>query len=254
LSVLPDTHPTATVYVDESGWTSRERFLAVGALKVRDHVALERRLRAYRRESEYDGRLRWASLGSAGARELAVARRALRFVCTNIGCDFACAVVDRHTTDIPAVYGSEWEAYNRLAARAIGDALDDVEIATVIADRFDAPATHDVEAPVRRTSNDRTRRLAVVGVHQAPSACFDGIQVTDLLLGAVVYQLRQTHVPTGSGGARMRLSLEVMQQHYGVRQFLSAGPGTLEMNHLKITLLPVPRRGRGNRGGRRRRP
>lgn len=223
----------------------------MGALKLSNPSAIERRLRAYRREGKFDGRLRWASLGAASGAELAVARRALELICTDVQCDFACALLDRMTTDIPAVYSDEWQAYNRLAARAIGDVLDGEEVSAVVADRFDAPASHEIENPVRRIVNDRKRRLAVVGMQRVPSVGAEGLQLADLLLGAVTYQVRDTHAPLRESGPRMSLSLEVMQKHYQQLSYLRRGPGSLEMNHLRITMFPLPARGRGRRGGRR---
>lgn len=249
---LPESHPTSLVFLDESGWTAKERFLAVGALKLRDPNRIERQLSAYRRDAKFSGRLRWASLATAGEAELIVARRALQLICTDVECDFACAILDRATSDIKGIYGNVWEAYSRLATRALGDVLDSQEVAAVIADRFDSPRSHQFEKPVTRMVNDRKGRLALTGIQQAASGSVEGLQLTDLLLGAITYQVRETHVPGGAVGARMQLSLEVMQRHYQQRSYLRQGPGQLEINHLRITVLPLPRRGRGKRGGRRR--
>lgn len=250
MASLPTDHPTSLVFVDETGWTAQDRFFGVGALKLRDPVGIERRLAQYRREAGFDTRLRWASLGRASDAELAVASRALQLVCTDTNAEFACALIDRNTTDL--VHGDVWQAYNRLAARAIGDVLDHEEIATVIVDRFDAPRSHSLEDPVRRTVNDRKGRLAVARLQQVASIAVPGVQLTDLLLGAITYQVRETHEPLKEPGLRMKLSLQVMQEHYGQTSYLKRGPGHLAMNRLQITVLTPGTRGRGTRGGRRR--
>ena len=223
--------------------------MAVGALKVRDPAALERQVRAFARDARYEGRLRWAELATAGKQELIVARRALHLACTSVDCAFACAVIDRSTTDVDALYGSVWQAYNRLAARAIGDVLDHQEVAGVVADRFDAPRGHLVEDPIRGTVNDGKKRLAMSPMQQVASGSVLGVQLADLVLGAVTYQIRETHDPRGEAGPRMALSREVMQEHYQQTSFLRRGPGRLEINRLDITVFPLPRRDRGTRGG-----
>lgn len=160
-------------------------------------------------------------------------------------------MLDRTTTDIAGVYGDVWQAYNRLAARAIADLLDETEVSSAIADRFDSPSRHDVEGPIIATVNDRKRRLALATMQQVSSEQVDGLQAVDLLLGSITYQVRETHSPTHAEGPRMEISREVMQEHYGLTSYLQRGPGQLEMNRLRITLLPLPKRSRGRRGGTR---
>lgn len=248
---LPANHPVSTVYVDETGWASGARFFGIGALKLRnpDHVAA--RMRHIRTAAGHTGRLRWADIERASEQALEATQRALRFICSDLDSDFACVFLDRKRLHVES-HGGVFQTYNRLAARALAEVLDDVEISGAILDRFDAPNDHAVEEPVRIIVNDTAGRLALSTVQRVASDGVDALQLCDLLLGAITYQVREAHEGfAGVKSVRRRLSLRVLTRHYGLTSYVGQGPGRLERNNLTVVQLPFGTTQRGRRAGRR---
>lgn len=237
-TTLPTDHPTALVYLDETGWVSRDRFLGVGALKIADPHDLRRRLTSLRSQHGSQAQLHWAQVPKSGPQMQALVESALRLVCEDVDCYFACAIVDREKVDFNMTYGTVWQAYVRLASRALRDLLTGDEIYAVIADRFDCPPGFDPEGAIRSTVNDAEGRLAIAGVQRVGSAGVDGLQLADILLGAITYQVRQANDRTDGDPIREAVSVKVMTEFYGQKTYVGQGPGRLEINRLTVLAEP----------------
>src|ERR1044072_4119817 len=65
--VLPTSHPTAVIYLDESGVIKTDRFFGIGCLKVVDDAQLQRFLREHRQRLECFEEIHWAKFDKAKA-------------------------------------------------------------------------------------------------------------------------------------------------------------------------------------------
>lgn len=248
---LSELHPTATVYLDESGVIKADRFFGIGCLKVIDGPQLTRALRRHRQILECNAEIHWshfdkATSRSGGAFELATA--ALDTFFELDGVSFCCTLADRENGDLPRSYGTAWTAYEGLSIRALDASIGDLELVTVLADHADTPKGIRFEENVKADFNEERGRLAITTVTRLHSHAVDGLQLTDLLLGAAMFDFRQG--PTRGGLAddsqKGRLSAQLLD-HCGVPSFR---PGGKELaGKIKVEMRKRRRGRRGRRGG-----
>jgi hypothetical protein len=65
------------------------------------------------------------------------------------------------------------------------------EVLVVLADDYFSPDGTDLEITIKKFINDHYKRFVVAGVCQINSKCSDILQLTDLLLGAIAYDLKK---------------------------------------------------------------
>ena len=251
IEVLSVAHPTATIYLDESGVVKTDRFFGIGCLKVVDGPRFTRALRRHRQVLECEEELHWSRLDKAASRSgrtFELARAALETFFELDGVSFYCTVADRENGDLPKSYRTSWEAYEALAIRAIDSAVDGQELVSVLADHADTPRSVHFEESVRAGLNRKRGRLAVTTLTRVHSHAVDGLQLTDLLLGAAMFDFRQGATRGGlrTDTQKARLSTQLLD-HCGVPTFRPAGK-RIE-GKIRVEMQRRRRTRRGRRGG-----
>jgi hypothetical protein len=206
-SRLPPDHPTALIFLDETGVVQkRDPFFGIGLLKVRDPAALLRGVQIIRDRLEFHEEIHWASLDKAGRRgrdrRLQVALEVMDLVFDTADARFCCQIADRQHGDLTAKFSGQEHAdemaYEWLASRVIREVIEPDEIVSVIADKRSTSPKVKFEAAVAQSINQAEDRLAVASVCRVDSRSTDGLQLVDLLLGAAALDLRQGRTTTGS--------------------------------------------------------
>jgi hypothetical protein len=250
-AALGEEHPTAIVYLDESGVIKTDRFFGIGCLKAVDGPALTRALRRHRQVLECMQELHWSRFDKAMSRndrsfELAFAAMDTFFELD--GVSFCCMLADRKNGDLTKSYRSSWHAFEGLSSHALGAAIVDDELVSVIADHVDTPRHVRFEEGVKATVNEEKERLAVATVTRAHSHAIDGLQLTDLLLGAAMFDFRQGALrgsldPNSQKG---RLCSHLLDR-CGIPSFRPRGNEVA--GKMKVELRPRRRTRRRRRGG-----
>ncbi len=83
-----------------------------------------------------------------------------------------------------------WEAYESISVRVLESAIPDNEILIVLADYITTPKNIRFEVNVKRKINEKLKRLAVAGVCRFDSKSNDLLQIADLIVGAISYDLK----------------------------------------------------------------
>ena len=104
--------------------------------------------------------------------------------------EFFCFVADRLTADPVERFGTQWDAYGKLAEQLVHAITAPDEILTVLADNYSTPSDVRFESTLRRTANGRMGRLAVASVVRLDSRTTDGLQLVDLLTSSVAFEFR----------------------------------------------------------------
>lgn len=183
---LHESHPTSVAFFDETGAIASDRFFTVGLLRVDDHAALLKDVKALRKRRRFWDEFKWSGITGANQRayceliDLLVASRA----------KFSCFVADRHVADPVARFGSTFAAYEKLATQLLIGSIRPYELTSVLADNYSAPNDRCFENSVRHECNARLHRLAVVSVVQVDSGATEGLQLVDVLTGAVGFAFR----------------------------------------------------------------
>ena len=86
--------------------------------------------------------------------------------------------------------GDPWKAYEDISIRVLKSALPSDEILIVIADYVSTPKDIRFEVSVKRRVNNELKRLAIAGVCRFDSKSNDLLQLTDLIVGSINYDLK----------------------------------------------------------------
>ncbi len=113
--------------------------------------------------------------------------------------------------------GDPWRAYEDISIRVLKSALSSDEILIVIADYVPAPKDIKFEVNVNRRVNDELKRLAIAGVCRFDSKSNDLLQLTDLLVGAINYDLKLTTGVILRGDKYKRRFLEYFKNNLGIK-------------------------------------
>lgn len=86
--------------------------------------------------------------------------------------------------------GDPWKAYEDISIRVLKSALPSDEILIVIADYVSTPKDIRFEVNIKRRVNNELKRLAIAGVCRFDSKSNDLLQLTDLIVGSINYDLK----------------------------------------------------------------
>ena len=218
---VPLTYPASVVYVDESGVVSTDRFFVASAVKVHRPGQFSRGMRALRNRRQYTGEFHFAGL-TAGK----VSRyRDLIDVVAAEDVTWAACLVDRTRHDPCREWPQRWEAQARVVAHLLCRCLKKRELVTLSMDYSHTPADVAVEDVVRDLVNDRLENLSIVTAATLDSKGCDGLQVADLIAGAVAFDARRQ---AGIGGTNEHKAkvVEHLKAAFGLDRFLGTSPRT----------------------------
>jgi hypothetical protein len=203
------------VFLDEAGFIARDRFFAVGCLKLSEPSVLLRQVQKLRdqRQAYYEIHFKNATKHS-----LPFYRAVVDLVAASDG-SFSCFVVDRDAADPIARFGSHWLAYEKLSKQLLLGTIRRRELLVVLADNYSTPDNVFFERDVRAAVNKQLKRLAVVSVCRLDSKTSDALQIADLLTSAVAHEFRQAAGMASKYNAKATLA-KYMRSQYGVKSCL----------------------------------
>jgi hypothetical protein len=211
-----DHRPTAVAFLDESGSIARDRFFAVGCLKLAEPSVLLRSVQKLRDRYHWYEEMHFKAV-TAGA--LPFYKDVVRLV-VKAEAEFSCFVADRNVHDPVARFGTSWRAYQKLAEQLIVGSIRNRELLTVLADNYSTPDDVRFEEDLRADVNERLGRLAILTVCRLDSESTDALQIVDLLTSAVTFEFRQAAGIASRTNTKAQLAAHVRSE-YGVTSFLS---------------------------------
>jgi hypothetical protein len=117
--------------------------------------------------------------------------------------------------------GDPWKAYEKISIRLLSSNLFDNEILIVIADYVTSPPEVKYEVNVKRLVNEEKNRLAIAGVCRIDSKANDLLQLVDLFIGAINYDLKLETGLTLRGDRFKRRLSQYFKQSLGAKDLLS---------------------------------
>jgi hypothetical protein len=213
---LADDHPTALAFLDEAGFIARDRFFAVGCLKLPEPCILLRKVQKLRDQMQRYHEIHFTDVTN---RSVPFYEAVVDLVAESDG-SFSCFVADREKHDPVARFGSHWLAYERLAKQLLLGTIRPRELLVVLADNYSTPDSVVFERDVRTAVNKRLGRLGVVSVCRLDSKSTDGLQIVDLLTSAVAFEFRQAAGMAAQTNAKANLA-EYVRAKYGVTSCLT---------------------------------
>ena len=185
---VPLGYPTSVIYMDESGSrASGSNFFVVAAAKVRNHGLFLRGVRDCRDRTGFGGEFKFSEI----TRGSLVAYYELIDHIENADLHVAACVVDRSVSNPFKYRKEEWRAHADVATQLLVGCINRRELVTVIADAITTPSGRSYEDTVRNNVNKRLGNTSVIGAACLDSRTSDGLQVADLLAGAVAFEYRR---------------------------------------------------------------
>jgi len=186
---VPQRYPTALIFVDESAVkVSAGRFFVVGAVKVRRSGQLLRAVKDIRDRHGYVEEFKFSKITRARTPVFCE----LVDVLEQSDAHIAACIVDRSNgTDPFASSEPQWVAHARVAAKLLVGIINKRELAAALIDQVTTPKGSAFDDTVRDMVNQRMRSTSLVAASCVDSACSDGVQLADLVAGAVAHQCGQ---------------------------------------------------------------
>jgi hypothetical protein len=182
----------AFAFLDETGTLGgpRDPVFAVGLLRTREPHAIQRSISRIRDQHHFYDEIKWSKVSAKKLPEL----ETILSVFFGSDATFSAFVAEKARHDVIGRFGGPFQAYEALARQLVHGTLRQRETIWVIADEYSSPPGTLFEENVRDHVNRRARwGNPVAGVCRMRSHGTDLLQLTDLLLGAVVYEHKIQH-------------------------------------------------------------
>jgi hypothetical protein len=202
-TALSVAHPTSVAFLDESGSIARDRFFAVGCLKVDEPALLTRKIQNLRDRRHWYGEIHFVEL-TRGA--LPFYKEIVDVLADLSQLRFSCFVADRSVADPIERFGDQYAAYQRLAVQLLHGNVRPHEIVAVLADNYSTPPHVRFEESIKAEVNRRLRRLAVHSVVRLDSRAADPLQLADLLVSAITFEFRASAGRASTGSPKGELA------------------------------------------------
>lgn len=189
---------TKFCFLDESGSLNNktEPYFTLGILKMSQPYYLQSQILYERTKNNFHDEIKFNKLSNSNIK---FAKIIIDSVFNTKSLNFY-----SYTTHKSSKYflehfsNNEWKAYEDITLKLMDAVLARHEMLILIADHIVTPRNIKYEVNVKKIFNNKKSRLAIAGVCRFDSKSNDLLQVTDLLIGAITYDLKiQTKLVSG---------------------------------------------------------
>jgi len=209
---------TKFCFLDETGSLSniKDSYFTIGLLKMSQPYYLQSKILYERNIRNFHDEMKFNKLSKNNI-------EFMKFVINSV---FDTRSVDfySYTTKKGSKYfldnfnGDTWKAYEAITLKLLEVALSEQEIIILIADHVTTPKEVRFEVNTKKKFNSCKRRLALAGVCRFDSKSNDLLQVADLLVGAITYDLKLS-AGTVSGSKYKTELVNLLKHNLGVDTF-----------------------------------
>ena len=203
-------------FLDETGTLGGQRdpFFAVGLLRCREPYLIQRPIQRIRDQHHFYDEIKWSQVSAKKLPEL----ETILNVFFGDDATFSAFIAEKAKHDVIGRFGGPFQAYEALARQLVHGVVRQRETLWIVADEYPSPAGTSFEENVRDYVNKRCQGRPVAGVCRMRSHGTDMLQLTDLLLGAVVYEYKSRQ-GLASYKPKLRL-LDHIKRRAGVATFI----------------------------------
>ncbi len=181
---------TKFCFLDETGTLSdqKDQYFTVGILKMSQPYYLQSRLYFERSRIRFYDEVKFNKLSK---NNLAFAKIAIDALFETKSVNFySYSIGTKSDYYLKNFDKNPWLAYEQITLKLLGAALSAHEIIVLVADYVTTPKEIRFEVDVKKHFNLANRRLALAGVCRFDSKSNDLLQLTDLLIGAITYDVK----------------------------------------------------------------
>lgn len=208
---------TKFCFLDESGSLSnpKDPFFTVGFIKCSQPYYLQSRIIYERVKRNFHDEMKFNKLSN---NNFEFAKFALDAFFSTRSLSFSSYSLDKQGDYFNREFGGNpWKAYEDISIRVLKPAIPPDQIIIVIADYMTVPNYVKFEVNVKRRINDEFKRLVVAGVCRFDSKSNDLLQLADLIVGAINYDLKLSSKVILSGDKYKRRFLEYFKEILGIK-------------------------------------
>ncbi len=180
---------TPFCFIDESGTldVKSQPYFTVGMIKCSQPYYLQRKIRYIRSKNRFWWELKFNNLNKV---KISTALEILNTLFETRSIKFASYTINKKNNYFKKEFSENpWIAYEQIAKQLLIGNLGKNEVLIVLADDITTPKNIKFEVNVKSSVNDRFKRLAIAGVCRLDSKTNDLLQLTDLLIGSINYEL-----------------------------------------------------------------
>lgn len=242
---------TSFCFLDETGLlrSERDKFFGIGIIKCKKPERIYNRIRGIRQKYNYNEEIKWSKLDTKVRFD--VAREIFNVFLTE-EVDFNCIILDKEKLDFKKHFDNNlYKVYSNfsVALMKLLIGAQSKEVLIVLADNYFSPHGENIEERIKKFTNDHYKEFVIAGVCQIDSCSSDLLQITDLILGAIVYDLKKidNKISTQFTGVYKRKFLNFLYQKLGIKGsfFIKDGHRTrnyiLSGNKLRATIFDCDR-------------
>lgn len=207
-------------FLDESGSlnSAQSPFFTIGIVKIAypqylaREISKERNRKGFYDEMHFNKTSKQSVDFSKSIINLAFADKRFRFMSYTL---------DKKGDYFQKVYeGDPWRAYEAISAKLISSTTQPFEMLTVLADHVDTPRYVNFEKAVSSSVNGKAGETVIAGITRIDSKCNDILQVADLMIGCVNYELKVvTGVAEQVSPHKMQI-VELFKENLGATTFI----------------------------------
>lgn len=216
---------TKFCFLDESGSLSnpKDQFFTVGFIKCSQPYYLQSKIIYERQKRNFHDEMHFNKLSK---NNLEFCKFVVDTFFSTRSLSFFSYSLDKQGEYFNREFGGDpWKAYESISIRVLEASISSSEIIIVNADYVSVPDNVRFEVNVKRKINEKLNRLAVAGVCRFNSKSNDLLQLADLMIGAINYDLKLATKVILSGDKYKRRFLGHFKENLGI-----AGKNFLELD------------------------
>lgn len=208
-------------FLDESGSLNnlQDPFFTVGFIKCSQPYYLQSKIIYERRKRNFYDEMKFNKLSN---NNFEFAKFVLDSFFSTRSLSFCSYSLDKQGEYFKREFGGNpWKAYEDISIRVLKCAIPQNEIDIVIADYITTPKDIRFEVNIKRKINDELKRLAIAGACRFDSKSNDLLQLADLMVGAINYDLRLSTGLILSGDKYKKRFLEHFKANLGTKSLMN---------------------------------
>lgn len=181
---------TPFVFLDETGSLNDKanRYFGLGMIKCMQPYYLDHELRLLRQKNNFYDEIKWNTISK---KKIPFIKKLIDIYFAIPGLKFSAVIINKDNIDFKTEFNNDtYVAYQKFTESLLKNNLSKNEVLTVLADYITTPNHIKFEVDTKHFLNKEFERLAIAGIYRIDSHAVNLLQVTDLLLGAVIYDYK----------------------------------------------------------------